>query len=99
MTSELGEIKSLSIYYNRSNYTVKKLVLDYRQSIDLSTDGSHDFEQPVLEISYVNTSFSEKDVPDLRLENYIKEKEGEWFVTTQYAGYEFINNLSPEASK
>lgn len=96
---DYSEYSKIEMYINLSNYSLKKLVLYYNQSLPLNRDDySPKEKKPRLEIVYktfkpiidVNTSITEL----FNESNYLTLVGNNYKGTNQYSNYKVINQLS-----
>lgn len=91
-----GEISEANFYFNASNYLLEKVVLQYRQEINLAEGNAEDFVQPVLEIIYTKNERRATGVDLTEMETYLSRRSGQWQPSVTYHDYELINNLNAE---
>lgn len=90
---EYGEIAEAQVYYRKIDFQIEKIILKYRQKIQLEDAEDSAFVQTRLEIIYSNTSFDGYKSELLDMNRYIKESGKGWNAVGYYAKYQLINNL------
>lgn len=88
-----GEVEEAKIVYNKADFQIEKIMLNYRRAIQLEDAEDADWVQPRLEIAYFNTSFSGKEKERLKLDNYVSTAAKEWKAVEKYANYQLIENF------
>ncbi len=88
-----GEVEEAIITYDLKTFQPVKIVLNYRRSIQLTSDENSPNVQPRLEIEYVKTSFEEQEAERLVMSTYVYGSGDHWRLTSRYNGYELITNI------
>ena len=94
-----GEIEEAKIIYNKADFQIEKIMLNYRRAIQLDDAEASDWVKPRLEIVYSNTSFNGKEKERLVLSNYVTAVADDWKAVGRFAEYELINNLQDNPFK
>jgi len=99
LTTDIGEVKQVDIFYHKENYQLEKIILTYRREIQLEDEPDADLVKPRLEIDYTLTGLERKGKALLQLNQYVQISGDNYKPAGKYAGYNLINNIYPNPIK